>query len=343
MTDDSSQRRERAQLAASILDARDRLRAHVRRTPFDRSLPLSARLGGEVWLKDEHLQHTGSFKARGALHKILTLSPIQRAQGVVAASSGNHGAGLAWACRLQGVRAVIFVPEQASPAKVAMIERYGAEVRHEGVDGVDTEAHARAVAERDGSTYVSPYNDLDVICGQGTIAVEIVEQLTAQVPDGVLDAIVVAVGGGGLIAGIAAYLKHVMPTVRVIGALPANSPVMAESVAAGRIITRTSFPTLSDGTAGGIEPGAVTFPLCQALVDQWIQVDEGAIAASMRRYVEEHHQVIEGAAGVALAALERLAESGDAAPSVHGARVGVVLCGANISTSTLVDVLQGTG
>lgn len=321
-------------LPGAILAARERLRGHVRETYFDPSLALGKRLRGEVRLKSEHLQHTGSFKARGALHKVLCLTPEARARGVVAASSGNHGAGLAWGCRLTGTPAVIYVPEQASPTKVAMIRRYGAEVRFFGVDGLDTEEHARAVAEREELTYVSPYNDLEVMCGQGTIGVEMAEQA------GGLDAVIVAVGGGGLIGGIAAYLKHIMPQVRVVGALPANSPVMAESVAAGRIVVRESFPTLSDGTAGGIEEGAITFPVCQALVDEWVLVDEDDIASAMRRFIEEHHQLVEGSAGVALAALERRAATGGTR-GLDGERVGVVVCGANISNARLVEVLAG--
>lgn len=321
-----------AVLPEQIRAARERLHDHIRQTPFDLSLPLSQRLQGEVRLKGEHLQHTGSFKARGALHKVLCLTPDARALGVISASSGNHGAGLAWACKLAGVPAVIYVPEHASPAKVANIRSHGAEVRHFGIDGLDTEEHARAVAASEGRTYVSPYNDLEVMCGQGTIGLEMAEQA------GELDAVIVAVGGGGLIGGIAAALKEIMPMVRVIGALPANSPVMAESVAAGEIVVRDSLPTLSDGTAGGIEAGAITFPVCRSLVDEWVLVTEDEIAAAMRRFVEEHHQLIEGAAGVALAALERRAAAGGAS-GLGGERVGVVLCGANISTDALVGVL----
>lgn len=334
------------ELPAAIAAARERLRPHVRCTPFEPSLALSRRLGASVWLKGEHLQYTGSFKARGALHKVLCLTPEGRAAGIVTASSGNHGAGVAWACARVRASAVVYVPEQASPAKVAMIERYGAQVRRFGVDGLDTEEHARAVAEREGRTYISPYNDLEVVCGQGTIGVEIVEQLQAagagtRVATPRLDAIVVAVGGGGLIGGIAAFLKQAMPAVRVIGALPVNSPVMAESVAAGRIVERESFPTLSDGTAGGIEQGSVTFPLCQALVDEWVLVEEDAIAAAMRRFIEEHHQLIEGSAAVAVAAAEQYAGAHVASTGDTRAHVGVVLCGSNISNARLLDVLRG--
>ena len=315
-------------LSTAIVAARERLRGHVRETPLERSLPLSERLAADVFLKLENLQHTGSFKVRGALHKLLGLTPEQRSRGVVAASSGNHGAGLAWSCRELDGRAIIYVPEHVSPTKVAMIRRYGAEVRFFGRDGLDTEQHARAAADAEGQAYVSPYNDLDVVCGQGTIGVEMAEQ------GGTLDAVYVAVGGGGLIGGIAAYLKRVMPAARVVGALPANSPVMAESVKAGRIVERESFPTLSDGTAGGIEADAVTFPICRALVDEWVLVSEQEIAQSMRRFVDEHHMLIEGAAAVAIAALERNAARH------RGQRVGVVVCGANVSMETLEQVLR---
>jgi len=325
-----------AALPAAIAAAHARLHPYIRQTPFDESLALGERLQGTVHLKGEHLQHTGSFKARGALHKLLCLTPDARARGVVAASSGNHGAGVAWAARLLGVRALIYVPEQASPTKVAMIRRYGADVLHVGTDGLDTEVHAREVAEREGQCYVSPYNDLEVVCGQGAVGVEVAQQ------GGALDAVIVSVGGGGLIGGVAAALKVAMPSVRVIGALPANSPVMAESVAAGHIVERESFPTLSDGTAGGIEAGAITFPICQHLVDEWVLVDEEAIAAAMVRFIDEHHQLIEGSAGVALAALEARAARGGAA-ALGGERVGVVLCGANIAMPTLLRVLQEGG
>ncbi|MEO6445986.1 MAG: threonine/serine dehydratase [Gemmatimonadaceae bacterium] len=317
-----------ATLPAAIAAARERLRPHLRETPFAPSAPLSARSGAHVLLKHDNLQHTGSFKARGAMHRVLRLTNDERARGVVAASSGNHGAALAWSCRQLDVPAIVYVPEQASPAKVRMIRGYGAEVRHFGTDGLDTEEHARSVALADGLTYISPYNDLDVVCGQGTMAVEMSKQGEA------LDAVYVAVGGGGLIGGIAAYLKHVMPGVRVVGALPEHSPVMAESVRAGRIVERESFPTLSDGTAGGIEAGAVTFPLCQALVDEWVLVSEAQIARSMRRFIDEHHQLIEGAAAVAVAALEH------AGMRHAGERVAVVLCGANVSMDVLERVLR---
>jgi threonine dehydratase len=288
---------------------------------------LSALHAADVWLKAEHQQHTGSFKARGALNKLLGLSAEQRARGVVTASSGNHGAGVAWAGRTLGIPVTVFVPQSASPAKLDRIRGYGADVQLFGTDGLDTELHARDAAARNGRAYVSPYNDWDVVAGQGTIAVEMLEQM------GTLDAVVVAVGGGGLIGGIAAYLKSRLPDVRVIGAQPRNSAVMFNSVRAGHIVLEESLPTLSDGTAGGVESDAITFELCRTLVDDWVLVDEDEIATAMRDFMTARAERIEGAAGVALAALTRQAGS------LRGQRINVVVCGGNVSD----DALQRSG
>ncbi|MEW5918827.1 MAG: pyridoxal-phosphate dependent enzyme, partial [Gemmatimonadota bacterium] len=238
---------------AALLAARDKLAPYVRQTPNEQSLALSEQFRCDVWLKGEHLQHTGSFKARGALHKMLTLTPDERAGGVVTASSGDHGAGVAWAARTLGVQALVFVPAGASRAKIDMIRRYGAELHTYGVDGLDTEVHARQVAAERGSAYVSPYNDIQVVLGQGTVGVEMHEQMQT------VDTVIIAVGGGGLIGGVAAYLKSRLPNVRIIGAQPENSPVMTMSVRAGRMIEMPSKPTLSDGTAGGVELDSITF------------------------------------------------------------------------------------
>ncbi len=317
--------RELDSLRDAIVAARARLSPYIRVTPCEASLALSARYDADVWLKSEHLQHTGSFKARGSLHKLLCLTPDERRAGIVTASSGNHGAGVAWASHTLGLKALVFVPREASAAKTDTIRRYGAEVGTYGTDGLDTELHAREYAAQHGSTYVSPYNDIDVVAGQGTVAVEMHEQMQR------IDSVIVAVGGGGLIGGIAAYLKGVTPNVRVIGALPEKSPVMALSVRAGRIVEFASEPTLSDGTAGGIEPGAITFDLCRTLVDEWVLVSEAEIATAMRDFIAAQNQVIEGAAAVALATLGRV--------DVRGRRVAVVLCGGNVSPDTLRQVL----
>ncbi|HEY7568245.1 MAG TPA: threonine/serine dehydratase [Gemmatimonadaceae bacterium] len=315
------------QLANDILAARQRIAAHIRLTPSDLSLSLSERYGADVWLKGEHLQHAGSFKTRGALNKLLSLTPDEQRAGVVAASTGNHGASVAWAGRTLGVPVRVYVPNGASTAKVEMIRRYGADVQMHGTDGLDAEVFGRAFAAEHGMPYVSPYNDPAVVAGQGTVGVEIAEQI------GSIDSVIVAVGGGGLIGGTAAYLKSIMPNVRVIGASPKNSPVMALSVRAGHVVEFASEPTLSDGTAGGVEQDAITFELCRTLVDEWIEVTEGEIANAMVDFIADHHQLIEGSAAVALAALAQRAGE------MRGQRVAVVLCGSNISIDTLRKVL----
>ncbi len=316
-----------AKLAKDILAAHERISPYVRLTPNDMSLALSQRFGAEVWLKGEHLQHAGSFKTRGATNKLLSLTPDEKRAGVVAASTGNHGASVAWAGRALGIPVRVFVPNGASPAKVEMIRRFGSDVQMHGTDGLDAEVFARQHAVEKRMPYVSPYNDPFVVAGQGTVGVEIAEQM------GSVDSVIVAVGGGGLIGGIAAYLKSVMPNVRVIGASPKNSPVMALSVRAGHIVEYASEPTLSDGTAGGVEQGAITFHVCRTLVDDWVEVAEDEIAAAMRDFIADHHQLIEGSAAVALAALARNAAK------LRGQRVAVVLCGGNVSIDTLRAVL----
>lgn len=312
--------------AAQVGEAAERIRPHVLETPLVPSLSLGEATGANVWLKCENQQLTGSFKLRGATNAMLSLDEGRRRAGVVAASSGNHGIAVSWAGRAIGVPVTVFVPEGASPVKVAAMGRLGAEVRTFGTDGLDTEIEARRVAMESGRAYVSPYNDATVVAGQGTVAVE----LRRQLPD-VTD-VIVAVGGGGLIGGMAIDLKHHLPSVRIIGAVPAHSPVMAASVRAGHIVEMPSQPTLSDGTAGGIEADSITFEACRNLVDHWVEVPEDEIAKAMRHCVEQEHMLIEGSAGVAVAAAWKLAE-------LRGGRVAIVLCGANVSAEKLRSVL----
>ena len=313
-------------IAEAAARASERLAGRVRETPLDASPVFSERTGANVYFKLENLQYTGSFKLRGALNRLLTLAEAQRAAGVVTASSGNHGAAVAYAMRATGVGGVIFVPEQTAATKVNAIRAYGGDVRFFGSDGLDTELHARAFAREQGMTYVSPYNDTQVMAGQGSCGVEIARQL----PD--VDAVLVAVGGGGLIGGVGSVLKS-RGEIEVIGCQPANSPVMTRSIEAGRIVEMASEPTLSDGTAGGIEADAITFAICQSVTDRFVVVSEEDIAAAMRRFMDIEHQLIEGAAGVAVAALEQVA------PSLAGKNVVVLVCGANIGRDKLRQVI----
>jgi threonine dehydratase len=317
------------ELIERIARADERIRPIVRETPLDHSRFFSQQCGAQVFLKLENLQHTGSFKLRGALNKLLSIEPTQRALGVVAASSGNHGAAVAYAADALHVPALIFTPETASPTKLAAMRRYGAEVKQVGDDSLISELAAREFAESRGLTYISPYNDLDVVAGQGTIGAEIVRQLAGAS----IDMLFAAVGGGGLIGGLAAFLRAHNPNLRVIGCQPQHSCVMTESVRAGRVLDLPSLPTLSDGTAGGIELDALTFDLCRQVVDDYAIVSEDEIAVAMRLVMESQHLLVEGAAGVAVAGL--LQKAG----SVASKNVVVVLCGANISLTTLRTVL----
>jgi threonine dehydratase len=313
---------------ADIPQAEHVIRSHVRETPLEHSLQLSALANCQVYLKLENLQHTGSFKIRGAMNKLLSLTPEQQTRGVVAASSGNHGIAVAYGLYKLRSRGVVFVPTTASSTKMEMIRAYGADVRVYGDDCVLTEAYAREYAKQHHMEYISPYNDEAVVTGQGTIGVELSRQLEH------IDAVLIALGGGGLISGIGGYLKAVQPTLTVVGCSPQSSPVMFESIQAGQIVEMESQPTLSDGTAGGIEPDSLTFPLCRQLIDKHILLSEAAIRSAVRLFIETHHQLIEGAAGLPVAALLQEREY------FQGKNVVLIICGANMSIEALRMVLD---
>lgn len=316
--------------AAAAAAAAIRIAGQVERTDLIRSESFSRSLDAEIFFKLENLQTTGSFKLRGASNRLMTLTADKLARGCVAASSGNHGAAVACALQKFGAAGVIFVPEQTTDAKADRIRSYGSEVRYFGTDGLDTEQHARDYAEQNGKFYLSPYNDEEVIAGQGTCGIEIAEQL----PE--LDAVFIAVGGGGLIGGVGSVLKARNPNVRVYGCQPQASAVMAHSIAAGEILDLPSEATLSDGTAGGIEAGAITFRLNQCVVDEFVIVDEEQIAYAMRVFMNDEGHEIEGAAGVALAGM--LARRGE----ISGQKVVAIICGGNISSETLARVRAGS-
>lgn len=314
-------------LRAEIDRAGRRLSRQVVETPVIPSHRLSLEGDAEVLLKCEQFQHTGSFKFRGAFNKLAALGPRRRSAGVIAASSGNHGLAVARAAELLGCDATIVLPRVAARSKVKALRSAGVRILSHGDDCVEAEAHARQLAASDRLTFVSPYNDLLVVAGQGTIGAELERQV------GKIDVALVAVGGGGLISGIGARLKRRSRAPRLIAAQPRNSAVMERSQRAGRILDLVSRDTLSDGTAGGIEPGAVTFELCRHLVDEYVLVGEGAIRAAMRLLAFEHGLIVEGAAAVAVAAYLKIRER------LAGQRVVIVLCGRNVGKETVHQVL----
>ncbi|CFQ07781.1 pyridoxal-phosphate dependent protein [Yersinia enterocolitica] len=302
----------------AIKEAHQALRPQVRVTPLEYSPLLSQHSGCEIYLKCEHLQHTGSFKFRGASNKLRLLTDEQCQRGVITASTGNHGQAMALAGKLAGVKATIYAPEQAAAIKLEAIRALGGEVELIPGDALNAELAADSAAQQQGKIYISPYNDRQIIAGQGTCGMEMVEQQ----PD--LDAVFVAVGGGGLISGIATVLKKLSDKTQIIGCWPANATSMYTSLENGKIQEVAEQETLSDGTAGGVEPGAITFALCQQLIDQKVLVSEQEIKDAMRLIAHTDRWMIEGAAGVALAAALKQA------PLWQGRKVAVVLCGKNI-------------
>lgn len=315
-------------LYASIKEAHGALRPAVSITPLTRSARLSALTGCEVLLKCEHLQHTGSFKFRGASNKIRLLPADARKHGVIAASSGNHGQALALAGKTAGVPVTVYTSTCASPYKIEAMRTLGAEVICLPTDPLGAELEAARLAKAQGLPFVSPYNDPQVIAGQGTIGMELFE----QAPD--LDAVFVAVGGGGMIAGIGAALRVLKPGTEIIGCWPANDPALQQSLKAGEIIEVDACETLSDGTAGGVEPGSITFPLCQALLTDTVLVSEDEIRSAMRVIASSERWIIEGAAAVAVAGMQKLAER------YQGKRVAVILCGRNILLEQFLEAVQ---
>lgn len=314
-------------LFEKITEAHYVLRSQVLTTPLEYSSALSRLTGCEVYLKCEHLQRTGSFKFRGASNKLRQLSQSQREKGVVTASSGNHGLAVALAARSLNTRVEVYVPEYASPAKTEAIRLLGAQITHVPGDALAAELTALQQSRRNGQSYVPPYNDIEVIAGQGTIALEMLEQ------EENFDAVFVSVGGGGLISGIGTAFKAQSPRTEIVGCWPANAPSLYASLAAGKIVEIIESETISDGTAGGIEPEAITFPVCQQVIDDCVLVTESEIRNAMRLLAASERWIVEGAAGVAVASMLHKASR------YQGKRVAIVLCGRNISFEKYLDVL----
>jgi threonine dehydratase len=292
-----------------IGEARERLSDVARVTPVYGSETLSRLAGREVWLKGENLQRTGSFKVRGAVNKIATLSKEQRAAGVVAASAGNHGQAVAWAARKAGVRARIYVPLDAPMAKVEACQNYGAELELAGERFEDALDAAQAYAEETGATFVHPFEDPIVIAGQGTIGLELAEQLPAA------ETVLIPVGGGGLAAGIATALRAVKPDIRIVG------------VQAGK-----SGFTIADGIFVK-HPGELTTSMLDSLLDDMVDVGDEEISEAMVLLLERSKVVVEGAGAVGVAAL-LTGKAGGAGP------VAVVLSGGNIDATLLISVMR---
>jgi len=281
---------------ADVQAARERLRGSIYYSPCPHSQMLSVLTGQQIYLKLENLQMTGAFKERGALNRIATLTPAQAARGVVAASAGNHAQGVAYHATKRGIRSVIVMPLATPLVKVTATRNFGAEIVLHGANYDEACDEATRICTAEGMTFIHPFDDPLVMAGQGTIGLELLE----QVPE--LQAVVVPIGGGGLIGGIACAMKESRPDIRIIGVQTSRLPSMAAAVAQHHPVTLDSATTIADGIAVR-RAGEVTFPLIERYVDEIVTVDEDEIASAILVLLEREKTLAEGAGATALAAL----------------------------------------
>lgn len=309
--------------------AKRRIAPYVRRTPLVSSAWLSKTAGAPVMLKLESLQVQHSFKSRGAFNAVIALRErgLPNGRDIVTASAGNHGRSLALAARTFDLPLIVFTAVEAPRTKLEAIRDLGATLRAEARDYDDAERMAKACARDSGALFISPYNDPDVVAGASTIAVELFE----DGPD--LDTLVVPIGGGGLIGGVAAVAKAIRPGCRVVGVEAAASCAFQTSRRAGRLVEIVPGPTLADGLAGNPDPGTITFDLIQQFVDEIVTVTEEEIGAAIAQLVGIEHLVVEGAGAVGVAAV--LAGR----VPVHGRHTAVIVSGSNIDLATLAGLL----
>lgn len=307
-----------------ILRAAEALAPYILRTPTLESEWLSKRAGGRVWVKWEQLQLTGSFKLRGALYCML-LARQRGVREVLAVSAGNHGLGVATAARMLGMQATVIVPRSAVANKIKAIQEAGAELLLLGSDYDEAEAAARPLATERGMSFISPYNNLDLIAGQGTVALELFEHCSPEI-------MFVPVGGGGLLAGCALVAQAISPETEVWGVQPQNSTAMHSSLQVGKLVTVREQPTLADGLAGNIEVDSVTFPLIKRLVKGVRLVSEEEIETAIVSVVKEDKFILEGSGAVAIASLLNR--------ELEGRSAALIASGRNIDASRLYQILQ---
>ena len=303
----------------------------ARETPLELAPKLSSRLGSEVWLKREDLQPVFSFKLRGAYNKLASLKPEERARGVIASSAGNHAQGVALAARHLGARALIVMPETAPRIKVDAVERLGAEVLLVGDTYDGARERAEALAAEHGMVLIPPYDDEHVIAGQGTVAMEIVRQQGEA-----FDAIFVSVGGGGLIAGIAAYIKALWPETRIVGVEPQDTPTLHAALAAGERVVLDQVGTFADGVAVK-QIGAEPFRIAQQCIDEVVLVSTDEICAAIKDIFEDTRSIAEPAGALAVAGLKRYVEREGITDSQ---RFAAVVSGANVNFDRLRHIAQ---
>ena len=317
---------------ADVVAARERVRGAIYYSPCPHSQMLSGLTGQQVYLKLENLQMTGSFKERGALNRIATLTPEQAARGVVAASAGNHAQGVAYHATKRGIRALIVMPLATPLVKVTATRGFGAEVVLHGANYDEACEEATRLCAEEGMTFIHPFDDAVVMAGQGTIGLELLE----QVPQ--LEAVVVPIGGGGLIGGVACAIKEASlqasrPEIRVIGVQTSRLPSMMAAVESHRPVTLEPAMTIADGIAVR-RAGDVTLPVVERYVDEIVTVDEDEIASAILVLLEREKTLAEGAGATALAALLQKKTS------LNGAHTAVMVCGGNIDVTLLSRIIE---
>ena len=310
-----------------IRAARERTRGHIYFSPCARSETLSKLAGCTAFLKLDNLQMTGAYKERGALNKLLLLSGAERNKGLIAASAGNHAQAVAYHAGRLGIKVTIVMPEGTPLLKVANTRSYGAQIVLHGSSYDEAYAEARRLEQAEGLTFVHPFDDPAVIAGQGTMGLEILE----QVPD--IDAVVVPIGGGGLAAGLGVAIKGIAPSVRVVGVETEVFPCMLASIEAGRVVTVDAGSTLADGVAVK-RPGELTFDHVRQVVDEIVTVSEEEIASAILYLLEKEKTVAEGAGAVGVAALVQRKLR------LEGKRVAVVISGGNIDVNVVARVIE---
>jgi threonine dehydratase len=319
-------------LFARIEEAHRAIRPQVAVTPLTHSPVLSQMTGCEVYLKCEHLQHTGSFKFRGASNKLRLLDPAQCKTGIITASSGNHGQGVALAARIAGFNVTVYAAAATAELKIEAMRALGAEVIVLDQPHVAVEQYARRQAAVTGKAFVHPYNDIDVVAGQGTAGMEIHEQASERALD--LAATFVSVGGGGLISGIGTALRTQRAETDIVGCWAQNATPMYSSLEAGKIIEVEETDTIADGITGNVEPGSITFELARGVITATDLVPEQQIWANLRLLAETDRWMVEGAAAVAVASMIKLA------PRYKGRALVAVLCGRNIMLDKFIAAVQ---
>ncbi|MDD4363236.1 MAG: threonine/serine dehydratase [Atribacterota bacterium] len=310
-----------------IIEAKKNITNLIKETELRESIYLSNKINGQVFLKLENLQTTNAFKIRGAFNKLLIIK--EENCEIVTASSGNHGQAIALACQKMGLKTTIFLPEKTPEKKIELIKKYGAQIIIKG-DTVDqAEEYGRLMAEKENKFYISPYNDPAIIAGQGTIGLEIIQQYSK------LQSILVPIGGGGLISGIAIAVKENFPDIKIIGIQAENDAAMYHSFGKGKLLTNDNyphFPTIADGLAGGIENNSMTFPIIQKYVDDILLIKEDLIEKSIYKLWKNENLIVEGAGAVSTAAVLGNPEI------FYDQKIALIVSGGNINENTFKKI-----